>query len=88
MEPLRLNTNYGWNETLGTTDRILVQAYEVTFQSLALNLLLTQEEQGHIYLFNDFDPTRTGCAKPLFRQRLTYYNNTVEFSFKVIEKSI
>ncbi|MDF2156383.1 DUF5916 domain-containing protein [Algoriphagus sp. CAU 1675] len=51
-----------WNETLGTTDRDVNLSYEVRFQSLS-RLTLTQKNR-YVYLFNDFDPTRTG-AEPL-----------------------
>ena len=47
-----------WNETLGTTDRDINLGYEVRFNSLSrLELSLRNR---YIYLFNDFDPTRTG----------------------------
>ncbi|GMQ30070.1 DUF5916 domain-containing protein [Algoriphagus confluentis] len=47
-----------WNETLGTTDRDVNLGYEVRFNSLArLELSLRNR---YIYLFNNFDPTRTG----------------------------
>lgn len=47
-----------WNETFGTTDRDVNLSYEVRFQSLA-RLILIQKNR-YVYLFNDFDPTRTG----------------------------
>lgn len=51
-----------WNETLGTTDRDIGLQYEVRFQSLAQFTL--GYTNSYIYLFDDFDPTRTG-GEPL-----------------------
>lgn len=51
-----------WNETLGTTDRDVNLGYIVRFNSLA-ELEVTQRNR-FVYLFGDFDPTRTG-GEPL-----------------------
>lgn len=51
-----------WNETLGSTDRDIKLQYEVRFQSLAQ--LTIGYTNSYIYLFDDFDPTRTG-GEPL-----------------------
>ena len=51
-----------WNETLGTTDRDINLGYIVRFNSLA-ELEITQRNR-FVYLFSDFDPTRTG-GEPL-----------------------
>ncbi|TXE14523.1 carbohydrate binding family 9 domain-containing protein [Algoriphagus aquimarinus] len=47
-----------FNENLGTTDRDLKFIYEVRFQNLA-QITITQRNR-YIYLFKEFDPTRTG----------------------------
>jgi hypothetical protein len=46
-----------WNETLGTTDRDINLGYLIRFNSLA-ELEVTQKNR-YVYLFNDFDPTRS-----------------------------
>ncbi len=46
-----------WNETLGTTDRDINFGYLIRFNSLA-ELEVTQKNR-YVYLFNDFDPTRS-----------------------------
>ena len=46
-----------WNETLGTTDRDINLGYLIRFNSLA-ELEVTQRNR-YVYLFNDFDPTRS-----------------------------
>lgn len=51
-----------WNETLGTTDRDVNLGYIVRFNSLA-ELEVTQRNR-FVYLFSDFDPTRT-VGEPL-----------------------
>jgi hypothetical protein len=51
-----------WNETLGTTDRDINLGYLVRFNSLA-ELEVTQKNR-YVYLFDDFDPTRSG-GEPL-----------------------
>jgi hypothetical protein len=67
-----------FNEELGTTDRDLNFGYQVRFQSLA-QLSISQNNQ-YVYLFNDFDPTRTG-GEPLLAGT-DYYNNTFELTFQ------
>ncbi len=67
-----------FNEELGTTDRDLNIGYEVRFQSLAR--LSFSKNFGYIYLFRDFDPTRTG-GEPL-PEGSDYYNNRWEVSFQ------
>lgn len=67
-----------FNEELGTTDRDLNFGYEVRFQSLA-QLSISQNNR-YIYLFNDFDPTRTR-GEPLLAGT-DYYNNTFELTFQ------
>jgi hypothetical protein len=67
-----------FNEELGTTDRDLNFGYQVRFQSLA-QLSISQNSR-YIYLFNDFDPTRTG-GEPLLAGT-DYYNNTFELTFQ------
>lgn len=47
-----------WNETIGTTDRDINLSYSVRFNSFS-QLTLTQKNR-YVYLFQDFDPTRTG----------------------------
>jgi hypothetical protein len=47
-----------WNETIGTTDRDINLSYSVRFNSFS-QLTLTQKNR-YVYLFEDFDPTRTG----------------------------
>lgn len=51
-----------WNEAFGSTDRDIKFQYEVRFQSLAQ--LTFGYTNSYIYLFDDFDPTRTG-GEPL-----------------------
>jgi hypothetical protein len=67
-----------FNEELGTTDRDLNFGYQVRFQSLA-QLSISQNNR-YIYLFNDFDPTRTR-GEPLLAGT-DYYNNSVELTFQ------
>lgn len=51
-----------WNESLGTTDRDINLGYIIRFNSLA-ELEISQRNR-YVYLFSDFDPTRSG-GKPL-----------------------
>ena len=46
-----------WNETLGTTDRDINLGYIIKFNSIA-ELEITQKNR-YVYLFDDFDPTRS-----------------------------
>lgn len=51
-----------WNEDVGVTDRDINASYSVRFNSLAeLNLI---QKNRYVYLFRDFDPTRSG-GEPL-----------------------
>lgn len=77
-----------WNETLGTTDRDINLGYEVRFNSLSrLELSLRNR---YIYLFNDFDPTRTGGeALPAgsdyqFRNLLVEYRSNPRKTFNLV----
>lgn len=67
-----------FNEELGTTDRDLNIGYDVRFQSLAR--LTVSKNFGYIYLFNDFDPTRTG-GEPL-PAGSDYTNSRWEINFQ------
>lgn len=51
-----------WNETLGTTDRDINLGYLIKFNSLSE--LEIKQRNRYVYLFEDFDPTRTG-GEPL-----------------------
>jgi hypothetical protein len=50
-----------WNETIGTTDRDINLSYTAQFNSFS-EITLTQRNR-YVYLFQDFDPTRTGGEK-------------------------
>ena len=66
-----------WNETLGTTDRDINLGYLIRFNSIA-ELVITQKNR-YVYLFKDFDPTRSG-GKPLAAGTdYTFRNFLVEF---------
>lgn len=52
-----------WNETYGTTDRDINLSYDVQFNSFS-TLTVTQKNR-YVFLFQDFDPTRTGGEKLL-----------------------
>jgi Domain of unknown function (DUF5916) len=66
-----------WNETLGTTDRDINFGYLIRFNSLA-ELEITQRNR-YVYLFSNFDPTRSG-GKPLAAGTdYSYRNFLVEF---------
>ncbi|SFA76520.1 DUF5916 domain-containing protein [Algoriphagus aquimarinus] len=67
-----------FNENLGTTDRDLKLIYEVRFQNLA-QITITQRNR-YIYLFKEFDPTRTG-AEPL-PTGTDYNTNTIGVELK------
>ncbi|MDN3203874.1 DUF5916 domain-containing protein [Algoriphagus sediminis] len=67
-----------WNEELGTTDRNFNLGYQIQFQSLAqIEFALSN---NYIYLFDDFDPTRTG-GEPL-PAGSDYYANRFQVSFQ------
>jgi hypothetical protein len=67
-----------WNETIGTTDRDYNISYTVRFNSFA-ELTLTQKNR-YLYLFQDFDPTRTGGEK--LPAGTDYYTQTLGFEFR------
>jgi hypothetical protein len=66
-----------WNETLGTTDRDINLGYIVRFNSLA-QVEITQRNR-YVYLFNDFDPTRSGGTPLAAGTDYSYRNLLVEF---------
>jgi hypothetical protein len=66
-----------WNETLGTTDRDINLGYIVRFNSLA-ELEVTQKNR-YVYLFDNFDPTRSGGAPLAAGTDYSYQNVLVEF---------
>ncbi len=66
-----------WNETLGTTDRDFNLGYIVRFNSLA-ELEVTQRNR-YVYLFSDFDPTRSGGTPLAAGTDYSYQNVLVEF---------
>lgn len=66
-----------WNETLGTTDRDINLGYIIRFNSLA-ELEVTQRNR-YVYLFSNFDPTRSGGAPLAAGTDYSYQNVLVEF---------
>jgi len=66
-----------WNETLGTTDRDINLGYIVRFNSLA-ELEVTQRNR-YVYLFSNFDPTRSGGAPLAAGTDYSYQNVLVEY---------
>ena len=66
-----------WNETLGTTDRDFNLGYIVRFNSLA-ELEVTQRNR-YVYLFSNFDPTRSGGTPLAAGTDYSYQNVLVEF---------
>jgi hypothetical protein len=66
-----IETEFLWNERLGTTDELHSLVYDVRFQSLAQ--LSVGVSNRYTYLFASFDPTRTGGV-PL--EAGTDYRNT------------
>ena len=62
-----------WNEDIGTTDRDINLSYSVRFNSFS-QLTLTQKNR-YVYLFQDFDPTRTGGEK--LPAGSDYYTKTI-----------
>jgi len=66
-----------WNETLGTTDRDINLGYIVRFNSLA-ELEVTQRNR-YVYLFSNFDPTRSGGAPLAAGTDYSYRNVLVEY---------
>ncbi|WP_236021326.1 carbohydrate binding family 9 domain-containing protein [Algoriphagus oliviformis] len=67
-----------WNEDIGQTDRDINLGYLIRFNSFA-ELEITQKNR-YLYLFQDFDPTRTGGV-PL-PAGTDYYNKTVQLEYK------
>ncbi len=67
-----------WNEEIGQTDRDINLGYLIRFNSFS-ELAVTQKNR-YIYLFQDFDPTRTGGV-PLAAGS-DYYNKTVQLEYK------
>lgn len=66
-----------WNETLGTTDRDINLGYIVRFNSLA-ELEVTQRNR-YVYLFGNFDPTRTGGEPLAAGTDYTFRNFLVDY---------
>jgi hypothetical protein len=67
-----------WNEEIGQTDRELNPGYLIRFNSLS-ELEVTLRNR-YIYLFRDFDPTRTGGERLL--SGTDYNNNTLRIEYK------
>ncbi|RIW18387.1 hydrolase [Algoriphagus lacus] len=67
-----------WNETLGQTDRDINLSYLIRFNSLS-ELTVTQRNR-YVYLFEDFDPTRTG-GEPLLAGT-DYTNQTIRIEYE------
>lgn len=67
-----------WNETLGTTDRDINLGYLIRFNSLSE--LVIKQKNRYVYLFEDFDPTRTG-GEPL-PAGSDYNNKTIGVEYK------
>ncbi|TFV95737.1 hydrolase [Algoriphagus kandeliae] len=74
----RLEYELRWNEALGTTDRDIGFQYQVRFQSLAQ--FSVSYKNSYIYLFDDFDPTRTG-GEPLLAGT-DYTTDRIGFEFR------
>jgi hypothetical protein len=66
-----------WNETLGTTDRDINLGYIVRFNSLA-QVEISQRNR-YVYLFNNFDPTRSGGEPLAAGTDYSYRNLLVDF---------
>lgn len=66
-----------WNETLGTTDRDINLGYIIRFNSLA-QVEVTQRNR-YVYLFSNFDPTRSGGEPLAAGTDYSYQNVLVEF---------
>lgn len=67
-----------WNETLGTTDRDINLGYILRFNSLSQ--LEIKQRNRYIYLFQDFDPTRSGGEALL--AGTDYRNKTLQVEYK------
>lgn len=66
-----------WNEANGITDRDINLSYNVQFNSFSI-LTVTQKNR-YVYLFQDFDPTRTGGEKLL--AGTDYYTKTLQVEY-------
>ena len=66
-----------WNETLGTTDRDINLGYIVKFNSIA-ELEITQQNR-YVYLFSNFDPTRSKGTPLAAGTDYSFRNYLVEF---------
>ena len=66
-----------WNESLGTTDRDINLGYTIRFNSLS-QLEITNRNR-YIYLFQDFDPTRTGGEQ--LAAGTDYTNQTLQIEY-------
>jgi hypothetical protein len=66
-----------WNETLGTTDRDINLGYIFKFNSIA-ELEITQKNR-YVYLFSDFDPTRSKGTPLAAGTDYTFRNYLIEF---------
>jgi hypothetical protein len=66
-----------WNDEIGLTDRDINVGYLVRFNSLS-ELEITQQNR-YVYLFQDFDPTRTGGEK--LSAGTDYINRTVQIEY-------
>jgi len=73
----RLEFETFWNETLGTTDKDVKLGYNVRFNSLAQ--LEVSHSNRFVYLFSDFDPTRSGGEPLKAGTDFMYQNVQVEF---------
>lgn len=67
-----------WNDDLGQTDRDINLGYLIRFNSLS-ELEITQRNR-YVYLFQDFDPTRSG-GEPLLAGT-DYTNKTVQIEYQ------
>ncbi len=67
-----------WNETLGTTDRDINLGYIIRFNSLSE--LEIKQKNRYLYLFQNFDPTRSGGEALL--AGTDYSNKTIQIEYK------
>lgn len=67
-----------WNETLGTTDRDINLGYIIRFNSLSE--LEIKQRNRYLYLFQNFDPTRSGGEALL--AGTDYRNKTIQVEYK------
>jgi hypothetical protein len=73
-----------WNETIGTTDRDVNLSYTIQFNSFSEVTL--KQKSKYVYLFQDFDPTRTGGEKLL--AGTAYDTKTLELEYKSNPRNI